>query len=253
MFEKIEDYITRIFYEQSPDNDFDIFATVKNNFSFGGFFKDSGEAFSAYKKDNKVGLKVDNGKYIYIQTREKFVESEEFQDVVENDPLFSEEEFKEKFKDVEYVSIWETDKESGTTQKISYLVNKSSYLVTEYFKIFEDYSNIGVTFDDDHLNASELINLAIADPVIPGFDITNLKGKKLVILVPEKLHSKYIIKNNNQEIENLFFRKSLIKKVANEAIDADKKSHMILTDLEECKTNLEQILKEKFNDSFEGR
>ena len=101
MFEKIEDYITRIFYEQSPDNDFDIFATVKNNFSFGGFLKDSGEAFSAYKKDNKVGLKVDNGKYIYIQTREKFVESDDFQDVVENDPLFSEEEFKEKFKDVE--------------------------------------------------------------------------------------------------------------------------------------------------------
>lgn len=256
MFEKVEEYITQIFYEQSPDNTFDIFATVKNNFSFGGFLQSTGEAFLAYKKDNKIGIKVENGKYIYIQTRQKFVDAEEFQDVVEHDPVYSERDFREKFKDVEYVSIWETDREAGTTQKLSYLVNKSSYLITEYFKVYGDYSNLGITLDDDFLNSRELINLAIADPVIPGFDITNTQGKKIVVLVPEKLHTKYIIKDNDQNMDNVFFRKAIIKKVANEALEADKQTYTIATDLEECKINLQEILQEKYkdsDDSFEGR
>lgn len=253
MFEKAEEYITRIFYEQSPKNEFNIFATVKDDFSIGGFLQETGEAFSAYKKDNKIGIKVENGKYIYLQTREKFIDAEDFQDVVEHDPVYGEEDFRDKFKDVDYVSIWETDKEAGTTQKLSYLVNRSSYLVTEYFKIYGDYSNLGLTLNDEFLNSRELINLAIADPVIPGFDITNTQGKKIVMLVPEKLHTKYIIKDNNQDMDNVFLRKALIKKIANEALEADKQSHTIVADLEECKDNLQSILQEKFEDSFEGR
>jgi len=253
MFEKAEEYITQIFYEQSPKNEFNIFAAVKDDFSIGGFFQETGDAFSAYKKDNKIGIKVENGKYIYLQTREKFVDAEDFQDVVEHDAVYGEADFREKFKDVDYVSIWETDREAGTTQKLSYLVNRSSYLVTEYFKIYSDYSNLGITLDDEFLNSRELINLAIADPVVPGFDITNTQGKKIVILVPEKLHTKYIIKDNNQDMDNIFFRKALIKKIANEALEADKQSHTIVADLEECKDNLQSILQEKFDDSFEGR
>lgn len=253
MFEKAEEYIARIFYEQSPKNEFNIFAAVKDNFSIGGFLQETGEAFSAYKRDNKIGIKVENGKYIYLQTREKFVDAEDFQDVVEHDPVYEEDEFREKFKDVDYVSIWETDKEAGTTQKLSYLVNKSSYLITEYFKIYDDYSNIGITLDDEYINSKELINLAIADPVIPGFDITNTQGKKLIVLVPDKLHTKYTIKDNNKDMRNVFFRKSIIKKVANETLEADKQAHTIVTDLEECRSNLQAILQEKFDDSFEGR
>ena len=67
MFEKLDEYLVSIYMNQELDNNFFIFNMKnKKNYSIKGFLEDSNESYSLYRKDNKLGLNVNNGQYMFL-------------------------------------------------------------------------------------------------------------------------------------------------------------------------------------------
>lgn len=254
MFEKLDEYLVNIYMNQEVENNFNIFKMVsKNNYSIGGFLEDSNDAYLLYRKDNKFGLKVNNGQYLFFYSREKYINSQGFKDILENDSECDKDELRDKFKDVECVTLGERDEKTGNGQKMTFLVNKSSYLVTSYYRIYEDDSNVSVSYDKDLLNLEELAKLHIFNPVIPNFNIAKVKKENIVLLVSDSFHEYFIIKENLKYTSDLFFRRSIVKKMSNEAIEADRRSYTIIRDFDECAKKLNEILNQRFGNNFEGR
>lgn len=243
MFEKADEYLLKIFMNESSENNFNIFASNAGKCSLGGILPETGDAYALYKKENKLGLQINKGKYIFIQNRTKFINSKEFEFMLENDEELDEDELKEEFNNVDCVSFWETDTENGTRLKISYLVNKSSYLVTEYYKIFDNFENLSLEFKDQLLNLSTLKELGLSKPFDTSFDVSK---NKIWCIVSENLHNNYYIKQNSEEITNLFLRKSLVKKATNESVESDIKSYMLSKDSHECIENIKSSLEGRF-------
>lgn len=254
MFEKADEYLLKIFMHESSDNNFDLFAQKGENFSLGGILPETEEAYALYKRNNRIGLKIDNGKYIFIQTRTKFIDSDEFENLLENDEEQDEEKLRAEFKDVDYVTFWETDAENGTRLKIAYLANKSSYIVKDYYKIFDNFENISVSFKDHLLNSNTLTKLKLSEPYDPSFDATqkDMARKKIVCIVSETLHNNYYIKQNLEEMTNLFLRQSIMRKVTNESVESDIKSYMLSSDIFDCIENVKKALESKFGNDALG-
>lgn len=253
MFEKLDEYLVKIYMNNKFNNDFIVFKrNAKNNYIIKGFI-DSNDAFMLYRKNNELGLKANNGNYTFIYSREKFINSEIFKNLIDNDYEYDEEELIEKYKDVDYVYVGEYDKQTGTGQNISFLVNKSSYLVTDYYRQYEDNNNVLASYDKDLLNSEALSKLRMENPIIPNFNIASQKKDNIIVLVSNNLHENFFIKENMKETNNLFLRKSIVKKMANEAVEADRKSYTIIKDFDECAEKLNDSLKQLFNNNLDAR
>ena len=127
MYEKLEEYIFKIFSHEEgntskEETEFRLFVPGKKIKKFGGkIYDEDGQEEDTYfvvKDDEKFGIKIGDGRYIYGQSRKKMVESPEFKDIISNDEYIDEEEFREKFKDAEYVEVFEYDREEQNTFKL---------------------------------------------------------------------------------------------------------------------------------------
>lgn len=256
MLEKLDEYLVNIYMNQELDNNFIIFKMDnKNKYSIRGFLdlNDSNDAYMLFRKNNKFGLNVNNGQYKFFYSREKFINSQDFRNIIENDYEYDEDELIEKFKDVDYVVLGEHNKQTGNGQTISFLVNKSSYLVTDYFRLYENKQNVSVSYDQELLNTEDLTKLHILDPVIPNFNIATQKKENIKVLVSDSFHENFIIKENMKETSDLCLRKSVVQKMSNEAVEADRRSYTITRDFDECAKKINEILNQRFGNDLESR
>lgn len=253
MFEKLDGYLVNIYMNLELDSNPIIFKMDNNNsYSIRGFL-DSNDTYMLFRKNNKFGLKINNGQYKFFYSREKFINSQDFITILENDSEYDEDELRKTFKDVDHVILGEYDQQSGIGQTMSFLVNQSSYLVTNYFKIYKDNSNISVSYDKDLLNSEELYKLHILNPIITNFNIATQKKENIVVLVSDNFHENFIIKENMKDTNNLFIRKSVVKKMSNEAVEADRRSYTIIRDFDECAKKLNKILHQRFGNDSDAR
>lgn len=253
MFEKLDEYLVNIYMNPDQNSDFIIFKmNNKNDYSIRGFLS-SDDAYMLFRKNNQFGLKVNNDQYIFLYSREKFVDSQDFRTLVENTSEYDEDELSEKFQNVDYVVLGEHNQQTGDGQTISFLVNKSSYLVTDYFRIYEDKSSVLASYDEDLLNIDELTKLHILNPIIPSFNIAKQKKDAIVVMVSDCFHENFIIKENMKDTDDLAFRKSIVQKMSNEAVEADRRSYTIIRDFDECAKNVNKIITQRFGDDLESR
>lgn len=255
-FKKAGDYLFRIYSEESGNKDFHIFFS-SNKYGFaGGFLDDSDiqEKYKLIKNGNKSGIKIGDGKYIFLQTRMPFVQTSKVKELFEDDEDIgvSEEQFRKDFKDVQYVEIFESDKDNKLTKKIRYLINKSTQLLLEYYQIDQHYDNIECNLAEEFFRMSILYKLNIHNPKNPDFDI--LKSDKTLLLIPENYHRLFDINSNGREIDNPFFRENLIKRAYSEILFAERASLFFQKDFNDCFSLIESTIQNNFGDnSEEGR
>ena len=253
MFEKLDDYLVNIYMNQELNDDFIIFKrNDKNNYTIRGFLNQN-DAYMLIRKDNKFGLRVNGQQYKFFYSRERFINTQSFIDIVENDIEYDEEELIEKYKDIEYVVVGEYDQQTERGQTISFLVNKSSYLVTDYFKVYEDKSKVIVSYDEDLLNTDELTKLHVLNPIIPNFDIATLKKDSIVVVVSDSFHENFCIKENMKDMEDLVLRQNVVRRMSNEAVEADRRSYTIIRDFDECAERINEIIKQRYGNDTDGR
>ena len=83
MFEKLDEYLVNIYMNQESDNAFNIFKMNDNNNYLLGGLLDSNDAYMLHRKNNKFGLKVNNGQYTFFYSREKYINTKNFEDIIE--------------------------------------------------------------------------------------------------------------------------------------------------------------------------
>lgn len=256
-FKKAGDYLFRIFSEEEEGKDFHLFFSSDKIGFAGGFLNDSENTsedtnrgtYSLIKNGNMCGLKIGNGKYIFLQSRMPFVQVPKFQDIFEDDEI-GQEQFREDFKDVQYVEVFESDKENNSTRKISYLINKSTQLLLEYYHIDQNYDNIDCDLNEEYLNLSYLYMLKVHKPSNPSFDI--MKSEKTLLIIPDNYHILFDMHDNGKTIQNPLFRQNIVKKVYSEILLAERASLFFQKDFKDCFSSIETTINNKFGKNSEG-
>ncbi len=241
IFKKASDYLTSIFIAEIDGSDFNLYSSNDKLEIIGGNIKDTGESYFLSKSNKRIGLKINNGSYIFIQSREKFADTTLFKKLSKKDNKLN----SKVFDEVEYVEFFESNKNNNTVTKIEYLVNKSSYLLIGYYKMFEDY-NQSISILDQFLLSKTLKKLGITEPQNPYFDVRS--NKNIMLLIPDNFHLLYEIKANGKNLDNLFFRKSLIKKVNCEMLDADVRFYSLSDESKDCIDLTHKNIQSKFDE-----
>ena len=83
-FKKAGEYLLKIFCEEQNDKDFHMFFST-DNYGFAGGFLEDGEKYKLLKNRNMSGLKIGDGKYIFLQTRMPFVQSLKCQQIFDSE------------------------------------------------------------------------------------------------------------------------------------------------------------------------
>lgn len=255
MYERLEEYIFKIFSHEEgninkEETDFRLFVPGKKSKKFGGkIYDEDGQEEDTYfvvKDDEKFGIKIGDGRYIYGQSRKKMVESPEFKDIISNDEYIDEEEFKEKFKDAEYVEVFEYDREEQNTFKLSYLVNGDIFLLIKYFDIYEDDDSLKISIRSDILD-SDFLEMFNFDKKIDKKKI-NLTNASLIISDNHQLL--FDIVYNEKSVVNSNPRIRLIKKVYYDILETENIFDYIQGDVETCYNSMLENLRGKFGDEI---
>lgn len=231
IFDKANEYLFQIFSNQDTPSELKILGNSGNANTLGGFLN-NGDAYLLVNGNNKVGLRINNGKYSFIQKREKITNSHEFNEIFEYDEMFSEEDLREAFKDVDFVEFIEEDKDNNSSIKLSYLVNKSTYILYDYFNQFSKTDYNSASLKINHINAVDFIKLGLLTPTNDDFNIQNKQNN--ILLVPDSHHKLYDISFNEQELESELLRKSFIDKIYASILEADKNSYIFNEDFSCC-------------------
>ena len=242
IFEKARDYLTDIYLSEIDGNDFNLYSSNDQLEIVGGKLKNTGEAYFLNKSNKKIGLKINNNSYIFIQSREKFVDTVLFNELSNEDDNLNPEDFDK----VEYIEFYESNKNNNSFTKLEYLVNKSSYLLIGYNKMSEDY-NQSISILDQFLLSKTLKKLGITKPQNPYFDVR--ANKNINILIPNNFHLLYEIEQNGKSLDNFFLRKSLIKKVNCEMLNADISFYSLNDDSKDCIDLIKKNIESKFNEA----
>lgn len=255
MYEKVDEYLLKIFsHEKSniskEETDFRLFVPGKKSKKFGGkIYDEDGQAEDTYfvvKDDKKFGIKIGDGKYIYGQSRKKMVECQEFKNIISHDDFINENEFKETFKNAEYVEVFEYDREEGNTFKLSYLVNGNIFLLIKYLNMYKDDNSMEVSIRSDILNSHFL--------EMYGFD-KEMDNKKIdlsnaLVMIPDSHQSLFNIVFDKKSIINLNPRIRFIKKIYYDISETENIFDYIQGDVETCYKSILANLKEKFGDEI---
>lgn len=259
MYEKADKYIFEIFCKENSgierNNDFRLFVPQKQFQIIGGnIFDENGQIEYAYfiKKDReKLGIKIGDGKYIYSQRKRKFVDCPEFESIICDDRFIDEDDFKRTFRDLEYVEIFESDKELGNSMSLSYLVNGNMYLLMQYCAMYDNDNNdtFGAVLNNNALN-SQVFKYCSLDEVFEEEEKINLKKFLDInsLLISDKHQLLFYIYSQNEEMKNLQLRINLIKKIYNEVLQSDKKYDYFVNDIDTCFESLASNLRKRFGD-----
>lgn len=243
IFKKASDYLTRIFCEESEGKDFNIYCADSTTTILGGNFGEGDESYYLSVQQNRIGLRINNGKYIFVLSRRPITTVEEFTQIFEDDG----EELEEGFKDVEYVECFESDKENGTIVKVEYLVNKSEYLLIGYEDVSKQYS-LSVDMLDEFLCPEYFKNIGLDRPSKPDFDITRAQ---LLFYVPDKYHELYDIEENGSEVESLPSRRGIIQHAcADIMLQTDKIWYDLRRDSKDVIFSTKECLIHKYGKDF---
>ena len=247
IFEKAKEYLFKVFFTENEENDFNLFFE-KNGMNYvGGFLKpDYKEAYTITKKDDLLGIKIDDD-YIFAQNRIKFVNSPLFKSLVENMDESEASSIIDKFKDVEYIQFFESQKGEPAVTSLSYLSNKSSYLLTEYYTVYEDLSRLSVSFISDFFTVQMLSKLNLDVPVNPDFSIFD---KNIFMLVSDPMHKLYKMDENGINLDDNKSRKLFLQKIYNDIIDAERSFSTLGKDSKECIETVKTMLIKKFGKSI---
>lgn len=255
MYEKLEEYIFKIFSHEEgntskEETEFRLFVPGKKIKKFGGkIYDEDGQEEDTYfvvKDDEKFGIKIGDGKYIYGQSRKKLVECPEFKDIISNDEYIDEEEFREKFKDAEYVEVFEYDREEQSTFKLSYLANGDIFLLIKYFDIYEDDDSLKISIRSDVLD-SDFLEMYGFDKKIDKEKI-NLTNASLMI--SDNHQSLFDIVYDEKSIVNFTSRIRLIKRVYFDLLETENIFNYIQGDVETCYKSMLENLRKKFGDEI---
>lgn len=263
MYEKINDYILRIFVGEEldinrGDINFNYFIPGAEDKRFGGqICDDYGKLMDTYyirKDKEKLGFKIDDGKYIYGQQRRRMIDCPEFQNIVSNDEFINEDEFRETFKDVEYVEVFESDKVTGNVLNLSYLVNGHIFLLIKYFTVYERDDTFGASIYPTSLNSQIFKNCGL-DEV---FDDEQEKKDLRRFLT---LNSMYVsdvhqmlfnIISKGEEVNNLNFRVQMVRKFYNDILETEKNTFLLSRDVDVCYESIASNLKKQFGNDVLG-
>ena len=246
IFDKANDYIFQIFSNQDIPNDFKILGKYKKASTLGGYLN-NGDAYLLVK----IGLRINNGTYSFIQQREKITDSREFQEIFEYDERFSEEDLRNSFKDVEFVQFFENDSKQNTSLKLSFLVNKSSYILYDYYNQYSknDYNEASLKLK--YINAVDFIKLGLVTPTNNEFNIQN--NKKNIFIIPDSHHKLFDIDFNSEELEHDFLRKKFIEKIYASVLEADRNSYILSDDFTCCIDTAKKNIENSNLDNLEER
>ena len=246
IFDKAEEYLFDIFANQEIPQEFQICSNSKKLSTLGGYL-DNGDAYLLKKGKNKIGLRINNGKYSFIQHRQKLINAPEFQYIIENDEYITAEDFRNLFKDVDYVQFIECDQDINLVQQLSYLVNKSTYVLINYFNQSSPDDRNSATLNSDYINAISFFKFKLSSPANPFFDIRNLDN--ITLFISENHQSLYDITLNDEDLENENLRIKFINKIYSTIIDADKNSYILKDDLSYCIDSVSQKIENENSDN----
>ncbi len=251
IFNKVNEYLFEIFKSEEKNN-FNIYKADKFSTTIGGFICDNNDSYLVNKTSNYIGIKISDNKYLFTQKRNKFINEKRFKSFIENDSDFNSEEYKNKFKDVDFVEIFESDKKTGEITELSYLVNKSSYLLIKYKNINKN-NCISASISKVALLGSSLQKLGLDSPANENFDICKMSNK-FEILVPTIQHYIFAMYYKNREIKNLDLRAKFIKSLYSYVLNADRNFYMVKNDLEDCIEQVKSNIEKSYGgNTIEGR